>query len=303
MKSKTYLYLGILAALLVAAYFLTADSGEKTTSYKLPDSKLFELDSVKVDKIEIVNKDGKVVLEKSSGEWRVVEPYNYKIAVTLAENAVSGLKNMKLESIISTNPEKKDMYGLSETDQAEVTVYESGVPKGKFLLGKSSAGTSSYVKKPDSDNIYIADKLNMHDFVKAELNDWRDKGIIAIPKEAVNSVQYIYGGETFLVSKDTTGKFFVGKDSVSGTFDGILNTLQKLETNNFKDSTITDFTDFNEAVIIDWGSNTKTELKFLKLDTTPVKYLLKVSGNDQIFLVDETNAKNMLKTQKEILGK
>lgn len=301
MKSKTYLYLGILAVLLVAAYFLTTDSGEKTTSYKLPDTKLFELDSVKVDKIEIVNKDGKVVLEKTSGEWRVVEPYNYKIAATLAENAVSGLKNMKLESIISTNPEKKDMYGLSETDQAEVTVYESGVPKGKFLLGKSSAGTSSYVKKPDSDNIYIADKLNMHDLVKAELNDWRDRGIISIPKEAINSVQYISGGETFLVSKDTTGKFFIGKDSVSGTFEGILNTLQKLETNNFKDSTITDFTGFNEAIVIDWG--TKTELKFLKLDSAPVKYLLKVSGNDQIFLLEESNAKNILKTQKEILGK
>ena len=54
MKSnKTYLYLAIFAALLVVAYFLTSERGEKTASYDLKEKKLFELDSARVDKIEI----------------------------------------------------------------------------------------------------------------------------------------------------------------------------------------------------------------------------------------------------------
>ena len=89
MKSKTFLYLGILVVLLVAAYFLTTDRGEKTASYKLTENKLFEVDSAKVDKIEIKNKDGDVVLEKCTGEWRVTEPYNYKTITVLVENIVS----------------------------------------------------------------------------------------------------------------------------------------------------------------------------------------------------------------------
>ena len=92
---------------------------------------------------------------------------------------------MKLESIVSTNPSNKDTYGFNDYDVAQVTVYESGTEKGKFLLGKSSTGTSSYIKKFDSDNIYIADELDRNDLIKPDLNDWRDKNIVSIPKEAV----------------------------------------------------------------------------------------------------------------------
>ncbi|MEO8665989.1 MAG: DUF4340 domain-containing protein, partial [Ignavibacteria bacterium] len=118
MKSKTYLYIGILALLLIAAYFLTTDRGEKTASYKLSEKKLFEVDSAKIDKVEIKSRGEDLVLSKATGEWRVEQPYQYRTVSANVEALVSGLKNLKLESIVSTNPAKKDTYGFTDLDQA-----------------------------------------------------------------------------------------------------------------------------------------------------------------------------------------
>lgn len=302
MKSnKTYLYLAVFAALLVAAYFITSDRGEKTASYELKEKKLFEIDSAKVDKIEIKYKEGNLVLSKATGEWRAVSPYDYRVNTPLVEKALSSLKNFKLESIISTNPSKKESFGFKDDEIAEISVYESGVLKGKFILGGPSAGTSSHVKKLESDNIYIADNLERLDFIKPNINDWRDKGIIAIPKLSINSIEFNSPGESFVVKKDTTGKFFIGADSAGTAFDGILNLLEKFETTHFKDTVLAEGTSFDNTILIDWGN--KTQINFLKQDQEPVKYLIKVSDDNQIYEVEEGYAKNLLKTRKEITGK
>lgn len=302
MKSnKTILYLLIFAALVVAAYFLTTDRGEKTSSYELKEKKLFTLDSAKTDKIEIKNKDGNLVLSKSTGEWKATSPFDYNVTPDLVDKIVSSLKNFKLESIISTNPAKKETYGFKDSDQAEISVYESGVLKGKFLLGGSAAGNSSYIKKPDSDNIYIADILDRNDFIKPNINDWRDKNIVSIPKQAINSVEFVSPEETFTVIRDGNGKYNIGADSVGANFDGILNLLGNFATTGYLDSALADDAKFSNMVNIDWGN--KTQMKFIKTETTPVKYYLKVEGDKQVYELDEAYAKNLLKSKKDILGR
>lgn len=298
MKGKTFLYLGILVLLLVAAYFITADRGEKTSSYKLTEKKLFDVDSAKVDKIEIKTSNGVVVLSKATGEWRVDQPYQYRTTSVQIENAVSNLRNLKLESIVSTNPAKKETYGFKDGEQAEVTVYEGGAEKGKFIIGNSAPGAgSSYVKKIDSDNIYIAENVDRNNFVKTNIDDWRDKNIVSIPKESVKSVQFISGSENFTVQRDSAGKYYAGSDSVGKGFDGILNLLVKFDTNGFKDTTLSPETSFDEKIIVDWGP--KTEINFLTVDST--KYLVKVSDDKQVYELEKGYAKNLLKTKKEIL--
>ncbi len=299
-SSKTYLYFAVFAALLVAAYFITSEKGEKTSSYELKEKNFFEIDSAKVDKLEIKYKDGDLILSKTNGEWKAVSPYDYRVVSSLVEKTISSLKNFKLESIISTNPSKKDAYGFKDSEMAEISVYESGVLKGKFLLGSAAAGTSSHVKKVDSDNIYIADNLDRTDFVRSSISDWRDRSILSIPKQSVNSVEFIFPGETFTAKKDSAGRFFIGADSAGRNFDGVLNLLEKFQTTSFYDSLLSENTKFTDIINIDWGN--KTTLKLLKTETTPVKYLLKVEGDKQIYELEEGYAKNLLKSRKEILG-
>lgn len=298
MKGKTLAYLGVLVALAVIAYFVTTDKGEKTASYKLGDESFFTVDSAMVDRIEIKTKDGNLVLVKNSGKWEITEPFRYKTVSTLVENAVSNLKNFKLESLVSTNPAKHESFGFTDLEKAEITVFENGVVKGKFLLGNPSASNASYVKRPDSDNIYIADNVDRYVFVKPTLNDWRDKSIVSIPKESIQSLDFMLSSDQYSVGRDTSGAFVLGGDPLGKTFDGVLNIFQKMEASEFKDTTLAPETAFTDVVRINHGST--TELRFLKLNTSPVKYLMQVTGDTQVYMFDEGYVKNIFKTKSEL---
>ena len=302
MKSKTLLYLVVFIVLAVAAYFLTSDRGEKTTSYDLSETRFFEIDSAKVDKIEIKNIKGDVVLSKATGEWRIESPFQYRTVSSYVEGIVSGLKNLKIESIVSTNPEKKDTYGFTDDNQSEVSVYENGVLKGKFIVGSAApGGISSYIKKPDSETVYLADGIDKNNYFRTDISEWKDKNIISIPQQGINSIEFNTGGENFTVAKNAEGKFAIGSDTVSVVFSGILNALQNYQTKGFSDTTLTDQTAFTDKVIVDWG--TKTQINFLKIDSDPVKYLVLIPGDQQIYELDDITAKTVLKSKKEILGK
>jgi hypothetical protein len=301
MKSKTILYLVILVALGLIAYYVTTERGEKTASYKVGDTKIIDVDSAKVDRLEINTKDGNLVLVKTNGVWSIAEPFKYKTVSSLVENAVSNLKNMKIESLVSSNPEKQESFGFKASDKAEITVFVEGKQAGKFLLGNPAATNSSYIKKIDSDNIYIADNVDRFNFVKPTLDDWRDRVILTIPKESIKSVEFNSGGEKFTAIRDETGKFMIGADSAGKAFDGVLNIFNKVEATGFKDTTLSESTAFTEVVKIDAGNI--TEMRFLKLETTPVKYLMQIPGDNQIYEFEDGYVNNIFKKRSEMAGK
>jgi hypothetical protein len=305
MKNKNLIILGaVFIVLIVIAYFLTSERGEKTTSYKL-DKKIFVVDSSKVDKIEILLKGKKVTFSKTGSEWVISEPFNYKAQQPLVLSMVSDLKNFNLESIVSKNMNNQDKFGFIDTAQAQVTVYESGQNKGSFLIGGQGPGfDQSYIKKIGGNEIYLANKLTKTNFYKDNINDWRDKAITSVPKEQVNSIEFNSAGESFTILKDTVNsKYKIGADSVNSTvIDGVLNYIQNLNAQTFKDTTLADDTKYTDKVKVNWGSQT-TIFNYLKVETTPVKYLLKISGINQVFEFDENTVKNLLKTRKEFTGK
>ena len=301
MKSKTILYLAILVALGLLAYFVSTDRGEKTASYKIGDTKFFDVDSAKVDKLVIKTKDGDLVLVKANNVWSITEPFKYKTVSALVENAISNLENMKIESLVSSNPEKQESFGFKDSEKAEITIYQEGNQIGKFLLGNPAASNSSYAKKMDSDNIYIVDNVDRFNFVKPKLDDWRDRVIVTIPKESIKSVEFKTGGESFAAVRDESGVFKIGTDSVGNAFDGILNLFNKMEATGFKDTTLSAETAFTDIVKIDAGN--VTELRFLKIESTPAKYLLQIPGDNQLYEFEEGYVQNILKKKSELLGK
>lgn len=300
MKNKNILYLAILVALGLIAYFITSDKGEKTSSYKIGDKKFFTVDSAKVDRLEIKTKDGNLVLTRTDGKWTISEPFRYKTVSSLVENAVSNLTRMEIESLVSTNPDKQESFGFGSADLAEVTVFEEGKQKGKFLLGNPSATNSAYVKKPESNEIYIADNMDRFNFVKPKLDDWRDRIIINIPKESIKSIEFNSQGENFAAVKDENGVFRIGADSVGKNFDGLLNILARMEATEFTDTTLSAETAFTDILKVDWGN--QTEFRFLKINSTPAKYYMQIPGDSQIYSFEDGYLTNIFKKKSEFIG-
>jgi hypothetical protein len=299
-KKKTYILAGIFIVLILVV-ILISDRGEKTTSGKNIEKQFFTVDSVTVDKVELEKAGKKTILVKAGFEWRLSEPVNYSVHPGFVQSLISDLKNYKLDQIVSSNAENKVFYGFNDTNTIKVTVYHNGVSAGSMLIGNSGRGPSqSFVKKEGAnDDIYLADGLLLNNFNKTS-NEWRTKSIISIPKNLVNSIEYISAKESFKVVRDSTRKYFIEKDSVNSfQFDGIQNLLNDFNTQTFLDSVLSDDLKPSNSVKIDWGKI--TEIKFYPADEKSDYFFIRVSDIKQIFKADKNFTANLIKTKQDLL--
>ena len=303
-NKNTYLLVAVFAVLVVIAYLMTAERGEKTTTFKL-DEKIFVIDSAAVDQLEIERNGIKVVLQKAGGRWNVTAPINYPAMDQFVNNALYTLKNYKISSKVSENPTNRDKFGFNDTNVTKIGVFQGGKMIGQMLIGNAGQGNGQgYIKKVDGNEIFLADDFIQNYIVKQDLSEWRDKVILSIPKGAIKSIEITSKEESLTINVDSLGKFFIGKDTLSGNpIDQLTNILSNYSTQGFKDTVITGNPSPNYMMRINTGK--VTELKFYKyIDTeTSKRYLLQVTGNPQYFEMDEGYVKQLCKTKKELLGK
>jgi hypothetical protein len=298
---KTYLLAVIFIVLAVIAYFITTDRGEKTSTYKL-EKQLFAVDSALVDKLEIEQKGKKITISKVGIEWRVVQPFDFSAYQQFVTSAVSDLKKYRLESKVSDNPNNKDRFGFNDTNAVKITVYQGGNAVGTMLIGNASSGPSqTFIKKPESNEIFLANDLLRSNFAKDNMmNDWRDKLIFAVTKGNVKALEFMSASDNYKIELDSAGKYHSGKDSVNtAVADGVLNFFQNFNTQGFIDSTVNTNVKFDYTIKI--FADKVYEINFLKIgEGTNPKYLLKVSDKKQLFEVDENYVKIPFKTRKEM---
>jgi len=305
-KNKTYLLGGLLVVLVVVAYFLTADTGTKTETESIPakEKEFFTLDSANVDRLEIVTSKGKIVLVKTAGTWRQTEPVDYPVTSTFVPPAVGDLKNFKLSSIVSVNPAKFESYGFHDTNKVTVTVFEKGAPKGTIVIGNAGIGASqSYVKRADKNAVYLADNLLRLNFVKEDIDGFRDKQIVAVPTAMLKTIDFSYPDESFTITKDSLNRFTIGSDSIQySNMEGYLNLLANMNTQGFAAMGSLDSVKKFTAVI-KITADKVYELDLLKVDGAAPYYLMRVAGKPAVFRFDENLAKSFMKTKNSFLGK
>lgn len=303
--NKTYLLGGVLVVLVIAAYFLTSDRGTKTETEKTPEKEkeFFAVDSASVDKLEIVRKNQKIVLSKVGGSWRQTEPVDYLVTANFVPPAVGDLKKFELSTTVSTNPAKFDAYGFHDSTKTTLTVFEKGVQKGVIVIGNAGQGPSqTFVKRPDKNAVYLAENFLRMNFVKDNPDDWRDKLIVSVPTGLIKSIDFSYPNESFTITKDSTNRFFIGKDSIQySNLEGFLNLLQNMNTQGFSDANLDTVKKFTNTIKVD--ADKMYQFDLLKVNAEPVYYLMRVSGIKQVFKFDEALAKMILKPKSEITGK
>jgi hypothetical protein len=293
----------IVFVILLGVYFLFFRSKDRISSDKI-DSKLFTADSSKIDKIEIVRTADAITIEKVNGIWMITKPVNYQADTNMILPILGNFKNMTIEGVASTNMEKFPAY-LDSANHPVVTVYQEGKALGTFEVGKMSGSyENSFIRKKDDNRILIASSLNSNNFTKP-LKDYRIKTITSILSGSVKSIQFKSTDSTkvdFEVKKDTADKWYIGKDSVSAAVMGnILNTLNNITAEDFKDTTITTFpvptftTTINgvQPVVMNFYREPNT--------SNPVYFIMQVSGIKQLFRVSEAGANMWMKKKKDFI--
>jgi hypothetical protein len=294
MKQSTWILLGILLVLIVAAYLVLQRTGERSTSGST-GKMLVEYDSAAVDKIDISGPSGHVVLERQGGAWMLTDPLRYKADPGLVGSAISAGNKIELTSLISTNPEKQGLFKLDSTGTL-VKIMEQGSEKAVFLIGKPGPSyTETYVRREGSDNVYLAAGYFSTAFSRRG-NDWRDKTIFKTDEDAINSVTMHYGDTTFTITRTDTLWMIDGqraKDDVIHTF---MSALADLKTDEFIDTTVASLPKLTAEIDV-----MDTQLRFFWKKEGDRYYVLS-SRSPQLYQLYSWKVTSLLKRKKDFLA-
>ncbi|RPI05103.1 MAG: DUF4340 domain-containing protein [Ignavibacteriae bacterium] len=291
MKKNTYFLLGLFLCLLIAAYLVLQKPGEQSAS-SAGIGPLFTVDSSLVDKIEIKSSASSLVLEKRGAEWFVNQPVSDKADQANVGQIIHQIKNLEVKNSVSSKPEKHSVFQVDQTG-TQVTLWEKGVEKAAFILGKMAESyTASFVRKLHSDEVFLVEGASGYMFNRP-LKEWRDKTISTVPKESIKEVRYQYGDTTFSVSL-VDSLWVVGKEKAQpSVVDGILSVLSNIQADDFIDTAIT-------PKITAQLTYAGTQLRFSFIKDQN-RFEVQSSNSPRWYVLESWKANQLLKRKKEIV--
>jgi hypothetical protein len=300
MKRSPTVLIGILALLAIATYFVFQREGETSLASSAGEP-LVTFDSAVVDKLEIRSKDGTIILEKQGGKWMLTSPVRYAADEAGVTTAVGKGRDMKITSLVSTNPAKQNIYSVDSTGTL-IKFFSNNNELAAFRLGKpSTSWTETYAKKEGANEVYLTEGVSSATFVKTA-NDWRSKTIFKTDQSNLSTVTIQFpgakaGAETTIVltKKDSLHWVIGGDSTINSNVTSFLTSLADFQTDEFVDSTITVMPKL--SAVIEAGG---TQLRLYK--RTDGKYYVQSSATPQWFAVHDWKANNLLKRKKDFVA-
>jgi len=292
MKRNSIL-LALLAVLAVIAYVVLQKPGEQSRSSE-SSGYMFELDSTAIDRIAIKSPTLEVLLEKRGAEWFLQKPVSYRADQNVVASTIHQAKTLEVKSIVSSNPEKHNVFMVDSTGTL-VKIFEKGVEKASFVVGKVGSGyTETYVRKASSNDVAVASGVFGYVFNRV-LREWRDKNIVNVPTETIKEVKFQYGDTTFVLAlKDSV--WMIGKDSTNATnVQDLLRNFSIVTADDFVDSALSPQPRITAQI-----SYAGHQIRFAF--SKPLgKYYVQTSSSPQWFVMETWRANNFLKRKKDLL--
>ncbi len=249
MNKKIVISVSIIAVLVL--YIIIANMRHSPDIPTLP-----RIDAA-ADEILINREAGVVRLFKKDGKWAAGEKA-YPADAKQVEEIEKRFKDMRLTDLISSKGYYAK-YDLTPDKYVEVILKKGETILRRFKIGKkSSTNRHTFVKIDDRPEIYLAE--GTFDIVlNKALDDFRDREILKISRDAVSSFSVEYQGMTYAFSRTKAEKKEKGADIKGGrqakdpswgdwtcrgyegvklnasTVDSLLQTLDPLRASSFPD--------------------------------------------------------------------
>jgi len=227
--------LGVFVVLFIIWLIFGRESLDKTE----PSANLFtDFQSTNVAKIELT-KDGKTtVLNNDNGKWLVETSNNYLADEKFVEDILSKVSEFKTDDLISDKPEKQSLFEVDSSGIEAKFSDSSGNLMAHFFVGKMGTDyRSGYVRKVDSNNVYIMDG-NLQSMFGKESGEWRDKTIFEFTSGNVTKLTIASEDEKIILQLNVESNEWKliepeAANAKKDVVDGILNALSALKANNF----------------------------------------------------------------------
>ena len=292
MKRSTLFLAAMLVLLAGLATWVLQKPGEQSR-ITASGERLVQVDSARVDRIDIRGSSGSVRLERRGMEWFVASPVGARANAATVAGALGQASDLRVKNIVSTKPEKHTLFQVDTATGTSVTMYEGGVVRAAFIVGKPAEGyADTYVRTTGSDEVALVTGSFGWTFNRA-VRDWRDRTILAIARPDLREVRYQYGDTSFVLSIRDSLWAVDGRTANPQTVEGVLNALSSFQCDDFVDAPA-------GAKVVAIVTVAGQELRFAR-DPGGTRYLLQTSASTQWYAVDPWHADQVLKRKKELL--
>jgi hypothetical protein len=200
LRSTIALFL-VLAGLGAYIYFVTWKQTDQPATKR--DPVFADVESDKINELKVKNASGEVTTLRKTGEnWEIVEPVQAPAANSDVISITSALSQADVIRAIDEKPTDLKEYGLA-TPRIEVEFKSAdGKPSGRLLIGdKTPTGASLYAKRNDEPRVFLIADYQENSLNKSTF-DLRDKTVVKIEREQVDSIEVNTGGKPMRFAKE-----------------------------------------------------------------------------------------------------
>jgi hypothetical protein len=320
--SRKWIILGCLFIALLIYVLLTQTGGKGFNTLQLP--KLPELKSENVQKIVMERSGSRLVLANVNQEWQIAEPLTFIADKNKVSSLLRTLGELRITNLVSERPEAEADFGLTSQTAVYLTVEEKNGKKIQLTVGQAAkASNQNFVKLPQDTRIYqILGDLNQ------QLNltplEWRSMVIYDISTDLVQKATLNQKGKSDLVlfkEKQAEAKI-VGESPKGvtptplpmktfwkaqghpvplneGQVNQFLSTLCRLASTQILDNQAWTGSEPLARITLENSDNSKLVLEILTKAKTPNQYWVRRAGESTIYVINDYQAKNLLKTLKD----
>jgi hypothetical protein len=169
-----------------------------------------EIDKPQIGSMTLKYPSHVIALAKDGGNWHVIKDSK---RFSGDNDAVGSLLNeiseMEVQKIAADNPTSLDDFGLNNP-RVEV-IFRMPHDEYKLLVGSETpVGSGTYIKTGEDGKVLIVEKDSLLPFLDRSEDDFRDKQILALDEDKINSVTFRSGNSSFEVERED-GRW-LGKD-------------------------------------------------------------------------------------------
>ncbi len=197
---------------------------------------LVSFDSAAVDRIELRSTEASVTLKKDNGAWMLETPLRYRADQSAVAAVIGKARSIPVKNVVSSNAERYSLFKVDSTGTS-VRLSAGNSLLASFIVGKpSSSFNETYVRKDGSPDVILADGMIAYTFSRG-VNDWRDKTILTLKQDEIQSVRFAYGDTTFTLARADSGWTIDGVKATGGQIDPMIAALGGFSADGFIDTT------------------------------------------------------------------
>ena len=292
-----------MAALVFFAFLYQVPYKNWQKNHSRPDNFLSGINFANVTKIEIVKNKDVIVVEQKDDKWLIKDTKAFFVSPDIITEVKTGLEEADKAKVAlaSNNSDNKSNFEVDDENGTKVKLVHGEDVLVNFMIGKATSDfLGSYISETGSEKTYsIATTLNRV-FVR---DDWYDKEIFAIEKDAIAKVRFQYDDTGFTIEKEDDKwiglvpyRFRVSEEKV----EEILNIMSALSATEIPAQTFEGTGLEKNSIIVQVIGEGVDNTLMIGDDNGEELYYAKKGTNDNIYLITKEQRDELDKTYRDL---